>query len=77
MGASVSGAQFIPHCPKSPRDMYEDPLPPSVSIQSFILSIQLTSLLDALQLGSHAKEHTNTNIYVSLLAAIVRDDHRF
>ena len=57
--------------------MYEDPLPPSVSIRSFILSIQLTSLLDALQLGSHAKEHTNTNIYVSLLAAIVRDDHRF
>lgn len=57
--------------------MYEDPLPPSVSIRSFIFSIQLTSLLDALQLGSHAKEHTNTNIYVSLLAAIVRDDHRF
>ena len=39
MGTKVSGAQPIPHCPKSSRDMYEDPLSSSVSIQSFIFQL--------------------------------------
>lgn len=33
MGAPVSGAQPIPYCPESERDMYEDTFPSSVSTQ--------------------------------------------